>query len=719
LTGLRRLFETDHNEENEGGEMQRNRIVKGLLGGLLVVAMLLSVLPTLVSPTAVAAVGLPTWYVSYLGGTTTDYGHRIAVDDTGNTYIIGRTNSANFPTTTGAYQAANAGGYDAFVTKFDSSGNLVYSTYLGGTGSDYGYGIAVDNTGNIYITGYTNSANFPTTPGAYQTANAGGYDAFVTKFDSSGNLVYSTYLGGTSGEYVNGIAVDDTGNTYITGFTNSANFPTTPGAYQTANAGGWDAFVTKFDSSGNPVYSTYRGGTGTDYGNGIAVDDTGNTYITGQTDSANFPTTPGAYQTANAGGTDAFVTKFDSSGNPVYSTYLGGSGANDIGAGIAVDDTGNTYITGQTNSANFPTTPGAYQTANAGGADAFVTKFDSSGNPVYSTYLGGAGDTDYGYGIAVDDTGNTYITGRTNSANFPTTPGAYQTANRGGYDAFVTKFDSSENLVYSTYLGGTGSSDYGNAIAVDDTGNTYITGQTNSANFPTTPGAYQTTFGGTYDAFFASMKTPASVPTYTITASAGANGSIAPSGDVVVNEGDNMTFAINPAVGYHVAGVLVDSVSVGPVTSYEFTNVTAAHTITASFAIDTFTITASAGAHGSIAPSGDVVVNEGDNMTFAINPAVGYHVAGVLVDSVSVGPVTSYEFTNVTANHTIEASFALDCPEWDLNGDHLCNIGDVVVIGLHWGETGTAGSIPQDLNNDGVINIGDVVVLGLHWNETW
>jgi Beta-propeller repeat len=707
--------------------MQRNRTIKGILGGLLVVAMLLSVVPTLVLPVAVSAAA-ETWYVSYLGGTTYDYGKGIAVDSTGNIYITGYTDSANFPTTLGAYQTTKAGGADAFVAKFSSSGSLVYSTYLGGSGDkDYGNGIVVDSTGNIYITGYTNSANFPITLGAYQTTKAGSagtINAFVAKFSSGGNLVYSTYLGGSGGvDYGNAIAVSDTGNIYITGRTNSADFPTTPSAYQTTYASGNDAYLAEFNSTGNLVYSTYLGGSGSnDYGNAIAVDGTGNIYITGTTNSANFPTTPGVYQTTISGTGDAFVSKFSSSGSLVYSTYLGGSGA-DPGYGIAVDSTGNIYVTGMTSSTNYPGTAGGYQPTHAGGTyDVFVAKFNSGWNLVYSTYLGGTGN-DFGYGIAVDSTGNIYITGYTASTNFPTTPGAYQTANAGGAaDGSVTKFDSSGNLAYSTYLGGS-NTDQGNGIAVDNTGNIYIVGQTPSTNFPTTPGAYQTTYGGggtsQMDAFFASMTIAATPPTYAITASAGANGSIDPSGSVVVNERANQSFTISPATGYHVADVLVDGSSVGAVTTYEFTNVTANHAIEASFAIDTFIISASAGANGSIDPVGDVTVDYGAIQSFAVTTATGYHVAEVLVDGVSVGAVTSYEFTNVAADHTISVSFATDVPAWDMNGDGVCNIGDVVVIGLHWGETGTNGWIPSDLNNDGVINIGDVVVLGLHWGETW
>jgi hypothetical protein len=697
--------------------MQRNRTIKGILGGLLLVAMLLSVLPSLLSP-VVATAAAETWFVSYLGGSTNEYGNGIAVDGAGNIYITGQTNSSNFPTTAGAYQTAKAGADDAYMCKFDSTGNLVYSTYLGGSGTDLAQHVAVDGAGNAYVVGRTNSANFPTTAGAYQTANAGGYDGFMCRFDSTGNLVYSTYLGGSANEYGFGIAVDGAGNIYVAGYTGSTNFPTTPGAYQTANAGGNDAYIAKFDSTGNLVYSTYIGGIGADSGRNTAVDSTGNIYISGYTASLNFPTTAGAYQTANAGGNDAFVTKFNSSGNLIYSTYLGGSGA-DYVYGIAINGTGNIHIAGRTNSTNFPTTAGAYQTANAGGDyDGYVTKFDSSGNLVYSTYFGGT-SLDQANDIAVDGTGNIYITGQTDSTNLPTTADAYQKINANPTDGFISKFDSSGNLVYSTYLGGASGADYGQSIAVNGMGDICITGQTNSITFPVTPGAYQTTFGGGIDAFLARVTTAATPTTYTITASAGANGSLDPSGSVVVNEGANQSFTISPATGYHVADVLVDGGSVGAVTTYEFTNVTAAHTISVSFAIDTFTITASAGANGSIDPVGPVTVNYGDSQTFAISANTGYHIVDVLVDGGSVGAVTSYEFTSVAANHTISVSFALDVPAWDLNGDHTCNIGDVVVIGLHWGETGTAGWIPQDLNSDGIINIGDVVVLGLHWGETW
>jgi hypothetical protein len=259
---------------------------------------------------------------------------------------------------------------------------LAYSTYLGGNGLDVGFGIAVDSAGNAYVMGATNSTNFPTTPGAFQTAFGGAADAFVTKLNATGTaLVYSTYLGGSNIDAGLGIAVDSAGNAYVTGFTGSFNFPTTPGAFQTASGGGCDAFVTKLNATGTALaYSTYLGGGGSDEGCGIAVDSAGNAYVTGFTYSTNFPTTPGAFQTASGGAADAFVTKVNATGTAlVYSTFLGGSSL-DQGSGIAVDSAGNAYVTGSTGSSNFPTTPGAFQTSSpaSSASHAFVTKISPS-----------------------------------------------------------------------------------------------------------------------------------------------------------------------------------------------------------------------------------------------------------------------------------------------------------------------------------------------------
>ena len=439
-------------------------------------------------------------FSTYLGGSGEDRGYGIAVDASGNAYVTGTTASSNFSTTAGAYQRVYGGGsYDAFVTKLNATGTaLTYSTYLGGSGDDEAWSIAVDAGGNVYLTGLTDSSNFPTTAGTYQTVYSGGsypFDAFVAKLNAGGTaLVYSTYLGGSGGDYGYGIAVDGSGNAYVTGSTGSSNFPTTAGAYQTVSSGGGDAFVTKLNAAGTAlVYSTLLGGSGADYGADIAVDGGGNVYVMGPTASSNFPTTAGAYQTVYGGGSyDAFVTKLNATGTALlYSSLLGGSGWGP-GFGITLDGSGNAYVTGYTASSNFPTTAGAYQRVYGGGSyDAFVTKLNATGTAlVYSTYLGGSGG-DGGNSIVVDASGNAYLSGTTVSSNFPTTADAHQFVNAGGGDAFVTKLNAAGSaFVYSTYLGGTGS-DSGPGIAMDGSGNVYVTGYTLSSNFPTTSGAYQ------------------------------------------------------------------------------------------------------------------------------------------------------------------------------------------------------------------------------------
>jgi len=451
------------------------------------------------------------FYSTFFGGSGYDFGVSVAVDIASNAYVTGLSASANFPTTSGAFQTTyNGGTFDGFVSKLNPTGSgLVYSTFLGGSGQDQGAAIAIDAADNAYIAGVTDSANFPTTPGAFQTTYGGGpEDGFVAKLNSTGSgLVYSTYVGGSGQDELVAVAVDATGNAYATGITNSSNFPTTPGAFQTSNLGSvYNVPVVKLNPTGSGlIYSTYLGGSAQDQGQAIAVDMTGNAYITGVTTSGDFPTA-NPFQPANAGSYDAFVTKLNPLGSGlVYSSFLGGSDA-DAGNSIAVDTIGNAYVDGVTYSTDFPTTLGAFQTTFGGTDDAFVTKINPLGNAfVYSTYLGGSG-YDEGRGIAVDGTGNAYITGLTDSTNFPTL-NPIQATNAGGFDAFVTKLNPLGNLlVYSTYLGGSGY-DPGWAIAVDalPNPNAYVTGTTTSSDFPTTPGAFQTTYGGSNDAFVAKI----------------------------------------------------------------------------------------------------------------------------------------------------------------------------------------------------------------------
>ena len=380
---------------------------------------------------------------------------------------------------------------------------LVYSTYLGGSDEDGSFGIAVDTSGNAYVTGSTSSPDFPTTPGAFQPSRLGFiFDAFVTKLNPAGSaLIYSTYLGGILGSSSgNDITVDTSGNAYVTGTTGSSRFPTTPGAFQIISGG---TFVTKFNPTGSAlVYSTYLGG-GIIIANGIAIDISGNAYVTGSTES-DFPTTPGAFQTSRKGSRDTFITKLNPAGSAlIYSTYLGGSNY-DFVNDIAIDPSGNAYVTGWTLSTDFPITPGAFQTSPNGVEDGFVTKLNPTGSAlVYSTYLGGG----YGNGIAVDTSGNAYVTGTTGSADFPITLSAFQTSLNGESDAFITKLNPAGSaLLYSTYLGGS-SSDISVGIAVDTSSNAYVTGTTDSTDFPTTPGAFQTSLNGPRNAFVAKLQT--------------------------------------------------------------------------------------------------------------------------------------------------------------------------------------------------------------------
>ncbi|SMF28017.1 Beta-propeller repeat-containing protein [Paenibacillus barengoltzii] len=366
----------------------------------------------------------------------------------------------------------------------------------------------------MFITGETRSPDFPVTPGAFQTTFLGVNSVFVTKLDATGSsLIYSTYLEGSGDETGNDIAIDASGNAYVTGVTTSSDFPVTPGAFQTSAPGIINGFVTKLNAAGSAlVFSTYLGGSSFNFGTGIVITALGNPIVSGSTFSDDFPVTANAAQPAFGGIEDAFVTRFDPTGSTLeFSTYIGGSDF-ETGDAIAIDQQENVYITGSTSSMNFPTTPGAFQTVLGGSMDAFVTKLNASGTAfLYSSYLGGT-DSDIGLDIVVDTAGNAYVVGSTESADFPITPGAFQSIFGGTEDAFVTVFNTAGNaLVYSTYLGGS-LRDAGNGVAVDSSFNIYVTGATSSVNFPTSPGAFQTSLMGDQDAFVTKLGTFSPVP---------------------------------------------------------------------------------------------------------------------------------------------------------------------------------------------------------------
>jgi hypothetical protein len=374
------------------------------------------------------------------------------------------------------------GGYDpARALVIDPT--LTYSTFLGGTDGEDGTGIAVDPQGNMYVTGNTLSANFPLVA-PYQGTFGGVRDAFVAKFNAAGNaLIYSTYLGGSAADYARAIAVDSAGNAYIAGHTTSTNFPVV-NAYDPTFGGNEEAFVTKLNASGQPVYSTYLGGSCADTAWGIAVGGDGSAYVTGMTCTGTFPVL-NAYQPNYAGSNDAFLTKFNPAGNAlVYSTFLG-RGNTDRGYAVAADGTGAAYVVGQTTSTNFVTLNPFQPTFGGGTHDAFITKFNAAGSAlVYSSFLGGNGPTaEVALSVAADGAGSAYITGKTGSANFPVAQ-PIDGSLGGPQDAFITKVNpTGGSLAYSTFLGGTASED-GNGIAVDAAGNAYVVGFTESNDFP-------------------------------------------------------------------------------------------------------------------------------------------------------------------------------------------------------------------------------------------
>ncbi len=467
-------------------------------------------------------------YSTYLGGTGLDYAEGIAVDLTGRAYLVGYTNSADFPVSNAA-QPGGGGGTcgngldiypcpDVFVARLNAAGTaLDYATYLGGSGEDFGTGIAVDAAGNAFLTGYTNSPDFPLMS-PFQTSLGGGYDAFAVELNPQGSaLLQATYLGGGGDDVASGIALAS-GGVWLAGFTSSPDFPSTPGAVRENFGGGpSDAFVSRLDpATGALVYSTFLGGSGEDYASGLSAGPAGDVSVAGYTNSADFPVAS-ALQSNSAGGScgsafssspcyDAFVSKLGGEdGSLVYSTYLGGTGS-DSAYAVAVDGEGNTLVAGSTTSADLPVSAGAWQPAGGGlSTDAFVTKLNANGDAIlYSTYLGGLG-ADAALAVAVDGAGNALVTGYNLGGDFPLVS-PLQTA-AGNFDAFLAKLNATGTaLLISTYLGGSGQ-DKGKAVAADPSGNAYIVGGTFSTDFPVTAGALQQAYGGgSFEGFVVKME---------------------------------------------------------------------------------------------------------------------------------------------------------------------------------------------------------------------
>src|SRR3990167_9426080 len=388
---------------------------------------------------------------TFLGGSANEYPYSLAIDSGGNVFVVGDTYSSGFPTTIGAYDTSfNGGGDDdAFVSRLNGDlTTILASTFLGGSGGDHAISIATDSAGSVFVAGLTSSSDFPTTPGTYDTFyNGGSSDAFILKLNGGlSSLLASTFIGGSSSEWVNPIVTDSGGGIIVAGDTYSSDFPTTIGAYDTSfNGGDHDAFVSRLSGDLTTLLaSTFLGGSGIENGNTVAVNSDGYICVTGHTHSPSFPTTPGAYDTSYNGNGDIYVSKLDKDLTTILvSTFLGGSAYENNGNSIAIDSNGNIYVIGLTTSSDFPTTPGAYDTFyNGGSSDVHISRISGDlTNLIASTFIGGSRD-DIGNTIKIDSIGNIYAVGYTSSSGFPTTPGAYDTSYNGGGDGFVSKFDS-------------------------------------------------------------------------------------------------------------------------------------------------------------------------------------------------------------------------------------------------------------------------------------
>src|SRR3990167_8462441 len=477
---------------------------------------------------------------TFLGGSSSDVLNGLVSDVTGNIYITGYTWSFIFPTTTEAYDEVFNGVTDVFVSKFSSDlATLSASTFIGGADTDQAGAIALDSSGNVYITGYTVSTNFPTSTGVYGQSNSGGDEVFVAKLNSSlSSLSAATYLGNSGNERANALALSaDESSVYVTGYTWSGSFPTI-GAYDNSLAGLQDVFVSKLSADLTTLSaSTFVGGSDADQANALVLDSADNVYITGYTVSTNFPTSTGVYGQSNSGGDEVFVAKLNSSLSSLSAaTYLGNSG-NERASSLALSaDESSVYVTGYTWSGSFPTI-GAYDNSLAGLQDVFVSKLSADLTTLSaSTFVGGS-DADQANALVLDSADNVYITGYTVSTNFPTSTGVYGQSNSGGDEVFVAKLNSSlSSLSAATYLGNSGN-ERANALALSaDESSVYVTGYTWSGSFPTI-GAYDNSLAGLQDVFVSKL----SADLTTLSASTFVGGSDADQANaLVLDSADNV-----------------------------------------------------------------------------------------------------------------------------------------------------------------------------------
>ncbi len=433
---------------------------------------------------------------TYHGGNAIDASRDIAMDDLGFLYILGSSESNNGVSLPGGHQENNAGSFDAFLAKYDQEGNRLWATYFGGPGDEYGQSVDVDNEGNVYITGSTNSTEGIATTGSYQTTFGGGAtDAFIAKFDIDGDLVWATYMGSDGYEITNSIAADDQGNVFIIGWTNSADGLTTSNAFSPDyNGGNHDAFLARMDDEGGINWITYLGGSGDDTGLQVRINPGGDLVVSGWTSSTNNIATANAYQTTYGGGTaDVFLALFQIDGSRIWSTYYGGS-EDEYADALEVAASGDIYIAGPCTSPNALSSASAHQPVIGGGFDAFIARFSSEGERIWGSYYGGASN-DVAYALTLDNMGSIYMAGHTMSTDGIATVNAHQTENGGGSDAYLVRFTEDGVREWASYYGGDGE-EQAFGMEVDENDRIYITGNTGSSGQISTPGAFQENFGG-------------------------------------------------------------------------------------------------------------------------------------------------------------------------------------------------------------------------------
>lgn len=464
-------------------------------------------------------------YSTYFGGTGGEWylGHVTTSDLSGNIYLAGHTSSANFPATAGMFQTSNAGSNDGFVAKFDNNGARLWCTYYGGSGSEGGIafkaGLCIDPSNNVWFATVTSSSNFPVTAGCFQATNAGSPDAALVKLSNLGVRLYGTYYGGSGNESPGisrwgansapAIASDLSGNIFMTGLTQSTNLPVTAGCFQAANAGGIDAYLVKWSNAGARLYASYYGGSANEESAcvGIAVDLSGNAWMTGCTGSSNFPVTAGCFQATNAGSFDQYLVKWNNACVRQYATYYGGSSDEGILCDVDVTATGDVWLSVFVQSSNFPVTGGASQGVSAGGWEFGVVRFNNAGVRQYASYFGSSAQEEP-WDVAVDKvTGNVCVTGAT-WGNVMTTMGSpFAAASAGSQDGAIVVLNPSGMPIYITYYGSSGHDEAFSSV-FDPSQNLWVSGMAGNSNFPVTPGAFQTSFGGSTDPFLVKFQPP-------------------------------------------------------------------------------------------------------------------------------------------------------------------------------------------------------------------